>query len=167
MAAVYSSVFLFLTLFSLHLSTYWSSPALEPRPLLNASVSLVWAFSAFLLAPAWVQSSDKLNLLWADVTGALQDTSALSADLIHSFFYEVFVCETVSLNVYILLGLVTAVTVFSAFKAKAVRPQKTPNPKVFPKELGAAKATNDKVRAVSSFRRQVRRKNNTNTRTVL
>ena len=153
MFAVYTSVFLFLTLFGVFLSSYWAAASQKTNK------------ARLGLAPTLVLGGVLLVGLQAPSTlGALSWFSSYTAEgavasspvyTLHLIFYRLFVGETLLINLYLFLGLVVASVALFFYR----RPLKKNG-----LALTITQATLFKVRTLRNFRRQTRRKNNTTAR---
>lgn len=89
--AVYSSVFLFLTLLSVHVTAYWAPATTSPRK----SPSLwLGALGLILVGAACgnpLQGQVSNLITWVDFNLAASQTSGQAVSLIHWAFYRLFV----------------------------------------------------------------------------
>jgi len=128
--ALYSSVFLLLSLFILYFNRYWGKAASA----WYANLALVdWVLIlAILCAPTPFVINDGRFYLngttvrsmgyWAthlvnyDYYATLQNCEMLTVSLIHNLLYKFYVVEVLFLNVYLVFGLVLSVALLLLFK---------------------------------------------------
>ena len=171
--ALYSSVFLLLSLFILYFNRYWgktSSTWYSDAALLDfgIGVSVLFAPCCFIVyegtlilnggvfsaAGIWY-----LRFVSYDYIGLLQDLEVMTVSLMHNVLYKTFVLESFFLNLYLFFGLVLSVACLYLFKVWL-------NPSVVGRLFSLSRlkfwfffASNSRVRTINKLRRQVRRKN--------
>jgi hypothetical protein len=162
--ALYSSVFVFLSLLSLHLSPY-AAPAARPslgrggrgwRALVLLALALAGSVGGEVRGPAGGVAGAGDLLPWLCFYALTGDLADLQAALVHLLFVHLFVVETIWLNLHLLLGLALALALLGlarmggatlgGLSALAQRAR------------GACFPSNRRIRLVAQFRRQARRK---------
>lgn len=170
--AIYSSVFLFLTLLSLVQNSYEAATVSNPQQHIKLfALLLVFVLTTYLTLkltanPAQPTSIDYFSLLWFDVYSFAQDFIYSAAVGLHFMFYKIFIGETIMFNLYLLLGLMAAVFVLNFLRKQKTKTHSNLKLNKASKFLNTA-PTLTSVKSVYSFRRQVRRKNNSNSRFTL
>lgn len=167
--AIYSSVFLFLTLLSMVQTSYEAVAFFTPQAKLAQILILLFSFFCSLQplvsnAPiTFLNAQTYSSVLWTDVAGLCSEFIYSTAIGLHFMFYKVFIAETIAFNIYLLLGLVVAVLVLNSIRKEASF-RKAQLLQAKKANLAQAAAPLQNVRTVYSFRRQTRRKNNSNIR---
>lgn len=121
--ATYSSVFIALSLLSLHFGPFWMPARLSSEPrglgvwglvsLLGLASCLAALFFQVNTAPANLGHGWVFSVLWQDLFAeASTGLWSLSA-VLHWLFYKLMWVETLALNLYLFAGLVGAVTILT------------------------------------------------------
>lgn len=164
-AAIYSSVFLFLTLLSLYITNYWASA--EPTPAKNVipGNNYVWVltllfFLAFFFGPAPVQPTHlPTDLAFTDLIPSVIAQPTLFVNFLHWSFYRIFILDTVFLNVYVFLGLVAAVALLAFLFSQASWQNLDTTATLLRQIKHRTRITASTIKTAQNARRQVRRKN--------
>lgn len=169
MLAVYSSVFLFITLLSIHLSGYWSRAVLQKDYFLKKRLG-VFLLGLALMAELAPTANNRLaqplclDFLWQDYNLLILELSNLAVLILHWGFYRCFVVETVLLNLYLLLGLILGSTIL-LYLQTGNNLQSSDYLTLRGRLLnGLAFATTPHIRLITTLRRQTRRKNTSSLR---
>ena len=167
--ATYSSVFLALALLLLHFGPFWGGalgwqPG-QPRARVArwAGVISIAGGLAVAAGGAGLGPSEGVVgavVVWQDIVGEGRVSLRGAVSILHFFLYHLYVAETWGLNVLIGLGLVLALLILGVRWAAWGRSLEEAR-------LGGVGVhqTRERVRVVTSFRRQVRRANTTRVRT--
>jgi hypothetical protein len=173
--ALYSSVFVLLSLFILYFNRYWGK--LSANDIAYGSSSSVdfitiitivllpfglFFFDGFIViggSPVYNNYSWILKLVSYDYYALAGDNSSMSAALMHNILYKLYTIEIFFFNVYLFFGLVFSVGLLYIFKIWL-------NPAVIGNIFSLMRfkfyfffPANFRVRVMNKFRRQSRRKN--------
>jgi len=170
--ALYSSVFLLLSLFILYFNRYWGKGATAGTGSIADFVALiaivVLPFDFFLLdgvllvnshATVTAHSWSYYIISYDFYATLLEGTTRMAVLLMHAIFYKFFAIEVFFLNLYLFFGLIFAVGLTYILKLWL-------NPSIVGQLFSAMRVSfsfffpsNFRVHAANRFRRQSRRKN--------
>lgn len=154
---IYSSVFIYLTLLSIHLTTYWSLSYYQNAQTLQQNNIFIY-FIIISISYLTINHFTYVRQIY-DLGGFLTINYNLQPInmllYLHIYFYVIFITETILLNMYLLFGLVLA-TAISYFK---LLNHVTTYQNIKHTAQHANQAEGLKIKLVHQFRRQTRRKN--------
>lgn len=158
--AIYSSVFLFLTLLSVHTTPYWSYAIKNPFKQNQNFVFLIIVLVFIATLQPGLYFDTYSQFLWQDLYVFEKDLFNQSAGLLHWFFYKIFILDTILLNLYLCIGLIVAVAILALSKTWATSSSLNSIIMQARKNQNIFSARSSNIKLVSQFRRQTRRHNN-------
>lgn len=105
--AIYSSVFIFLSLLSLYFVAPSHTPAAAPAS--SSLALLIGALVCFAGAGFFSADPSPIFFTWQDLFGSMGDEGTQTVLFTHVLFYRLCSWETLLLNAYLLLGVIVGV----------------------------------------------------------